>query len=53
MTGVGPITSISQLRPFFDNISIYNYEAMYSLASPDLAACEQEIMQDIFDFTQA
>lgn len=48
----GPITSISQLKPFFDHISIYNYECMYSLAPPDLDACEREITLDIFDFKE-
>lgn len=48
-SSLGPVKTISQLKPFFDHISIYNYESMYTLAPPDLEACEKEIILDIFD----
>lgn len=48
MLNPGPINLLSQLKPFFEHIAIYAFEAQYSLANPDLEACEEEIMRDLF-----
>lgn len=44
----GPINLLSQLKPFFEHLAIYAFEAQYSLANIDLEACEEEIMRDLF-----
>ncbi|KAG5364093.1 Protein dopey [Yarrowia sp. E02] len=44
---VGSLTSLSQLKPFFDRLSIYNYESVYALKETDEEACEQDLLADI------
>lgn len=36
------------LRPFFSNLSIFVYEGTYSMKPPDLEACEDALMRDLF-----
>lgn len=36
------------LRPFFSNLSIFVYEGTYGMKPPDLEACEDALMKDIF-----
>ncbi|KAK2791316.1 hypothetical protein FQN52_004993 [Onygenales sp. PD_12] len=42
------------LRPFFDRLSIHAFESMYSMGVPDLAACKDDLLADLFnEFTVA
>ncbi|KAL1956540.1 hypothetical protein VTO42DRAFT_7104 [Malbranchea cinnamomea] len=42
------------LRPFFDRLSIHTFESTYSLAAPDLEACKDDLLADLFnEFTMA
>lgn len=42
------------LRPFFDRLSIYAFESMYSMEVPDLATCKDDLLADLFnEFTLA
>jgi hypothetical protein len=36
------------LRPFFNNLSIFAYEATYGMKPPDTGACEDVVLRDIF-----
>ncbi|PWW78348.1 hypothetical protein C7212DRAFT_281404 [Tuber magnatum] len=36
------------LRPFFNNLSIFVYEATYGMKPPDVGACEDAILRDLF-----
>lgn len=36
------------LRPFFSNLSIFVYEGTYGMKPPDLEACEDALMRDMF-----
>lgn len=36
------------LRPFFNNLSIFVYEATYGMKPPDIEACEDALLKDIF-----
>ncbi len=37
------------LKPFFSQLSIYAFESRYSIGMPDLGACREELLADIFD----
>ena len=42
------------LRPFFDRLSIHAFESTYSMAVPDLEACKDDLLADLFnEFTMA
>lgn len=36
------------LRPFFSNLSIFVYEATYGMKPPDMGACEDAVLRDLF-----
>lgn len=36
------------LRPFFSNLSIFVYEGTYGMKPPDMEACEDALMRDMF-----
>ena len=36
------------LRPFFDQLSIHAFESTYSLGVPDLEACKDDLLKDLF-----
>lgn len=36
-------------RPFFSQLSIHSFEATYSMAKPDVRACEKALLDDLFD----
>lgn len=44
---IGSLASQAQLKPFFDRLSIYNYESVYALKETDQEACEQDLLADI------
>lgn len=44
---ISSLTSLAQLKPFFDRLSIYNYESVYALKEIDEKACEQDLLADI------
>ncbi|OJJ30606.1 hypothetical protein ASPWEDRAFT_46216 [Aspergillus wentii DTO 134E9] len=37
------------LRPFFDRLSIYAYESTYSMGSPALDLCRDDLLADLFN----
>ncbi|KAK2848527.1 hypothetical protein FQN49_005639 [Arthroderma sp. PD_2] len=37
------------LRPFFDRLSIHSFETMYSMGVPDMAACTDDLLADLFN----
>ncbi|KAL4970701.1 cellular morphogenesis regulator DopA [Aspergillus stella-maris] len=37
------------LRPFFDQLSIHAFESTYSISSPDLVACRDDLLADLFN----
>ncbi|RPB20116.1 hypothetical protein L211DRAFT_858876 [Terfezia boudieri ATCC MYA-4762] len=37
------------LRPFFRNLSLYAYESTYSMGVPDVVACEDMFLADLFE----
>ena len=37
------------LRPFFSQLSIHAFESTYSMDAPDLAACGEALLADLFD----
>ncbi|ERF71802.1 hypothetical protein EPUS_01717 [Endocarpon pusillum Z07020] len=37
------------LRPFFGQLSIHVYERTYSLSEPDMEACREDLLRDLFD----
>lgn len=37
------------LGPFFSQLSIHAYESTYSMRAPDLEACEELLLEDLFD----
>ena len=42
------------LRPFFDRLSIHAFESTYSMAVPNLEACKDDLLADLFnEFTMA
>lgn len=43
-----PIKTLNELKPFFDQLSIYAYEGIFSLKDPDLQACKTDVLEDIF-----
>lgn len=43
------LKDLNDLKPFFDQLSIYAYEGVYSLLKPDLRACEEDLLIDLFD----
>jgi hypothetical protein len=45
--GVKDINSITQLRLFFDYLSLINYERTFGLFEVDLNACEYDILNDL------
>ncbi|KAG0638060.1 Dopey, N-terminal-domain-containing protein [Tuber brumale] len=45
--GGGDIRS-ELLRPFFGNLSIFVYEATYGMRPPDIGACEDAVLRDLF-----
>lgn len=44
---IGSVGSPADLKPFFDRLSIYNYESVYALRGVDGPACEQDLLADI------
>ncbi|ODV59967.1 Dop1p ASCRUDRAFT_21626, partial [Ascoidea rubescens DSM 1968] len=49
LIGVKEIENISLLKPFFDSLSLYNFEKTYGLSVADIESCEQDIYNDLFD----
>lgn len=42
------------LKPFFDRLSIHVFESTYSMNGPDLTACRNDLLADLFnEFTMA
>ncbi|KAI9376597.1 Dopey, N-terminal-domain-containing protein [Aspergillus egyptiacus] len=37
------------LRPFFDQLSIHAFESTYSISSPNLDACRDDLLADLFN----
>ena len=37
------------LRPFFDRLSIYAFESTYTMGSPDLDICRDDLLVDLFN----
>ncbi|KAL4887184.1 protein dopey [Aspergillus karnatakaensis] len=37
------------LRPFFDQLSIHAFESTYSISNPDLDACRDDLLADLFN----
>jgi hypothetical protein len=37
------------LRPFFSQLSIHSYERTYSMGVPDILACRESLLDDLFD----
>ncbi|OAL72242.1 serine/threonine protein kinase [Trichophyton violaceum] len=37
------------LRPFFDRLSIHSFETMYNMGVPDIAACTDDLLADLFN----
>lgn len=37
------------IRPFFDQLSIHAFESTYSISSPDLDACRDDLLADLFN----
>lgn len=37
------------LRPFFDRLSIHAFESTYSMGSPDLEVCRDDLLADLFN----
>ncbi|KAL4988579.1 protein dopey [Aspergillus falconensis] len=37
------------LRPFFDRLSIHAFESTYSISSPNLEACRDDLLADLFN----
>ncbi|KAL4979041.1 protein dopey [Aspergillus desertorum] len=37
------------LRPFFDQLSIHAFESTYNISSPDLEACRDDLLADLFN----
>ncbi|KAM5474324.1 hypothetical protein MauCBS54593_001898 [Microsporum audouinii] len=37
------------LRPFFDRLSIYSFETMYSMGVPGITACTDDLLTDLFN----
>ncbi|RDW78550.1 cellular morphogenesis regulator DopA [Aspergillus mulundensis] len=37
------------LRPFFDQLSIHAFESTYSISSPNLEACRDDLLADLFN----
>ena len=37
------------LIPFLSNLSLYSYESTYSMGTPDLTACEDMLLADLFE----
>ncbi|KAL2809667.1 protein dopey [Aspergillus granulosus] len=37
------------LRPFFDQLSIHAFESTYSISSPNLEACHDDLLADLFN----
>lgn len=37
------------LRPFFDRLSIYAFESTYTMGSPDLDVCRDDLLADLFN----
>lgn len=37
------------LRPFFDRLSIHAFESTYSMVKPDLEACRDDLLADMFN----
>ena len=37
------------LRPFFDRLSIHAFESTYSMGVPDIRACRDDLLADLFD----
>jgi hypothetical protein len=37
------------LRPFFDQLSIHAFESTYSISSPNLDACHDDLLADLFN----
>lgn len=47
--GVGGQITQQILRPFFSNLSLFVYESTYSMGVPDMAACEDMFLADLFE----
>lgn len=47
LKGVKQITSIGQLRTFFESLSYLNYERVYSLKPVDFEICQSDIINDL------
>ena len=37
------------LRPFFTQLSMYAYEATYTMSTPDVEQCRRDLVEDIVD----
>ncbi|RMJ21195.1 cellular morphogenesis regulator DopA [Aspergillus sp. HF37] len=37
------------LRPFFDRLTIYAFESTYSMGSPNVQACQDDLLADLFN----
>ncbi|KAA8917810.1 hypothetical protein TRICI_000012 [Trichomonascus ciferrii] len=42
------VKTLNDLKPFFDQLSIYAYEGIFSLKDPDLQTCKNDVLDDIF-----
>ncbi|CUM66313.1 uncharacterized protein PRCAT00003975001 [Priceomyces carsonii] len=47
LSGVKTIESVSNLRLFFDSLSVINYERIFGLYRIDYDACESDILNDL------
>ncbi|KAI5950370.1 hypothetical protein KGF57_004333 [Candida theae] len=52
LEGVRHISSITQLRLFFDSLSMIHYERTYSLKPVNYTACQKDIIQDLITMNQ-
>ncbi|KAG5417706.1 hypothetical protein I9W82_005342 [Candida metapsilosis] len=52
LEGVRHISSITQLRLFFDSLSMIHYERTYSLKPVNYKACQQDIIHDLITITK-
>lgn len=48
LIGINKVADISELKPFFERLSYYNYENIYNGDGIDYEACEEDIFNDLF-----
>lgn len=48
LNGISSISSIANLRTFFESLSYLNYERIYGLYELDIRACEVDVTDDLF-----